>query len=122
MQLDKLDTITDYRGTLVEAFKLPRDGQVFYVVIKPHETRGNHYHTRKTERFLVIYGSGEMEVKNRETGDVLKVETNGTKPMLVTVVPDHTHNITATDEGCILLVWVDETFDKDDPDTFAEEI
>ena len=122
MRLDKLEVKSDSRGSLVEAFKFPTDGQLFYVIVKPHESRGNHYHTHKTEHFLVIWGSAIITVKNRETGDVMKVETSGNKPIDVTITPDHTHNIVATDEGCILLVWVSERFDEADPDTFAEEL
>ena len=122
MHLEQLEVKRDNRGSLVEAFKLPNDGQVFYVIATPNQTRGNHYHTRKTEHFLVIYGSAEIVVKNRETDDVMKVEVSGFKPMAVTVSPNHTHSITATDEGCIFLVWCDEQFDNKDPDTYPEEI
>lgn len=122
MDLKQLETKSDSRGTLVEAYKLPNDGQLFYVIAKPNQMRGNHYHERKTEHFLVIYGSAEIVVKNRETNDVMKVEVSGSKPMKVTVSPNHTHNITATSEGCIFLVWCDEQFNEEDPDTFPEEI
>lgn len=121
MDLTNLEVKKDSRGSLVEAFRLS-DGLVFYIVIKPHESRGNHYHLRKTERFLVVYGSAVMGVRNRETGDVMKVETTGMKPLLMSVSPNHTHTITATDEGAICLVWVDERFNPDDPDTYGEEI
>jgi len=122
MHLDRLDIKSDNRGSLVEAFKFPSDGQLFYVIAKPNETRGNHYHTRKTETFLVVYGSAEMTAKNRETDDVIKVTLSGSRPMTVKVVPNHTHCITASSEGAIFLVWVDEQFNESDPDTFPEEI
>lgn len=121
MDLQPKEIKSDERGSLVEAFKLPTDGQIFYVIANPHQTRGNHYHLRKTEHFLVIYGSAEIAVKNRDTGDVMKVEVSGSKPMTVTVVPNHTHYITATDEGCIFMVWCDEQFDESDHDTYPEE-
>ena len=122
MNIEPLEVKKDDRGSLVEAFKLPTDGQVFYVVANPHQTRGNHYHLRKTEHFLVIYGSAEVQVKDRDSGNLMKIETAGNKPMVVTVTPNHTHNITSTDEGCIFLVWCDEQFDEADPDTYPEEI
>lgn len=122
MDLKKLEVKSDSRGSLVEAFKLPNDGQLFYVVCKPNEIRGNHYHLRKTEKFLVIYGEAEISVKDRDTGDVMKVKTNGNNPMVVTVVPNHTHCMTATEEGAIILAYVDELFDEDNPDTYPEEI
>lgn len=122
MELKPLETKSDRRGTLVEAFKFPADGQVFYVIANPGESRGNHYHTRKTETFLVIYGSAEISVKNRETGDVMNAQLNGSKPISVKIVPNHTHRITASDEGAIFLVWADEVFNLDDTDTYMEEI
>lgn len=122
MDLQKLEVKTDDRGSLVEAFKFPEDGQLFYVIASPNETRGNHYHLRKTETFLVVYGSAEMTVKDRTTDDVIKVTLSGGRPMTVKVVPNHTHLITADSEGAIFLVWVDEQFNPDDPDTFMEEI
>lgn len=122
MQLDKLETKSDRRGTLVEAFKLPTDGQIFYVIAKPNETRGNHYHLRKTEHFLVIWGSAVIQAKDRETDTVMKLEVGGQNPMRVTISPNNTHNITASDEGCIFLVWCDEQFNPEDADTYPEEI
>lgn len=121
MNLETLEVKSDERGSLIEAFKFP-DGQLFYVIIKPGETRGNHYHNRKTEKFLVIWGSAIISVKDRETSNVMKAEVNGLNPMVAVISPNHTHNITATNEGCILLVWVDEVYDEKDPDTIQEEL
>lgn len=122
MHLKPLETKNDRRGSLVEAFKFPNDGQLFYVIINPGEMRGNHYHQRKVERFLVIWGDGEIQVRDRTTENIMKVGVNGHNPMVVTIVPNHTHSITAGEEGCILLVWVDEIFNEADADTFMEEI
>jgi len=122
MELDKLIKNTDRRGTLVEAFKFPNDGQLFYVVARPNEARGNHYHTRKTEKFLVICGSAIIQSKDRDSGNIMKVEVSGYNPMVAEIPPNHTHSITATEEGCIFLVWVDEIYNPDDTDTIGEEI
>lgn len=122
MELKTLEIKKDVRGSLVEAFKLPSDGQVFYVIANPGETRGLHYHERKTETFLVIYGSAEISVKDRATGDIMHVELSGSKPISVKIVPNHTHSVEAGDEGCIFLVWSDTYYDEKDPDTFGEEI
>lgn len=122
MDLKPLEVKSDYRGSLAEAFELPSDGLVFYIVVKPGESRGNHYHLRKIEHFLVIWGSATISVKDRSSGDVIKVETSGFKPMDVKVVPNHTHSITASEEGCICLVWVNEKYNSKDPDTYPEEI
>ena len=121
MKLEKLTPNVDRRGILVEAFKMPNDGQVFYVIAEAGETRGNHYHLRKTEHFVVVDGTAEIHSKDRETGNIMKVELSGDSPMCVTIPPNNTHYFYSK-FGAIFLVWCDEVFNKDDPDTFAEEI
>lgn len=122
MELKRLEMKSDTRGSLVEAFKLSSNGQVFYIIVNPRESRGNHYHLRKTETFLVIYGSAVMRVKDRVTGHVITTEVNGTDPMSMKVVPNNTHMLTATAEGAIAIVWCNEQFNENDPDTYMEEI
>lgn len=121
MKLEPLEVKIDKRGSLVEAFKLPNDGQIFYITVNAGEMRGNHYHLRKHEYFCVIYGSAIISFKDRTTGTVMKVETNGDKPMTLEVVPNNTHNI-ISEHGCMCLVWTNEQFNPDDPDTYAEEL
>ena len=122
MKLTTLKVNKSMTGSFVEAFKLPNDGQVSYLIVNPHETRGNHYHGRKTEHFTVIYGSAILDSKDRITGDMMSAEVSGYKPLVATIPPNHTHRITATDEGCICLIWCDEQFDTKNADTFEEEI
>lgn len=122
MELENLEQKTNDTGTLVEAFKFPNDGQVFYVMVEGGASRGNHYHLRKTEHFVVVGGSAVMTVKDREEGTVMKVETSGYKPMTISVYPNHTHSITAGPQGCVFLVWCDEIYNEKDADTFPEEI
>jgi len=122
MDIKPLDMKSDNRGTLVEAFKLPADGQVNYINAMPGEPRGNHYHMRKTECFLTIAGSTEMQVRDRDTGNLMKVISSGDRPMLISIFANHTHTITALEGGAIVLIWVDEPFNPADPDTFPEEI
>ncbi len=122
MELKQLEAKNDHRGTLVEAFHFPHDGQVFYILAKAGSTRGNHYHTRKTEQFLVIQGSATMEVRDRETENVMRAVITAAQPMLITIAPNHTHSITAGPEGAVIIAWVDERLDPDNPDTFQEEV
>lgn len=122
MNLEPLELKVDSRGVFVEAWRLPNDGQISYITIYPKETRGNHYHERKTERFLVISGSAEFQIKDRQTGNIVKVSVTGLQPMVVTIVPNHTHNVTASDEGCVCLIWCDEQYDDEDSDTIREEL
>ena len=112
----------DHRGSLYEAFKLENDGQVFVITILPNKTRGNHYHKRKIEKFLVVFGSAQIANRNRETEAVDYFNVKAENPETITITPNNTHSITASEEGCILVCWVSEQFDESDPDTFAEEV
>lgn len=113
--------ISDKRGTLYEAFKLPNDGQIFFVVIKPGQTRGNHYHREKTERFLVVYGNAVIQTRHISHIAPRYYEVSGVDPEVVTIEPYFVHNI-STEEGCILCVWVDQEYNDKQPDTVAEEV
>lgn len=120
-----LETLTKHEskgGSFTEIFHLPNDGQVSCLIIDPNEVRGNHYHERKIEVFTVLYGSATFAVRNRETGNLMKAEVNGSNPMTIAIHPNHTHNVTAGPGGAVIAIWCDEIFDKNDPDTIAEEI
>lgn len=113
----------DERGKLVEVFKVPEFGQVFFSVSKPGITRGNHYHKRKVEKFCVIEGEAEINLRNRKTGELKKYSVSGDKPQIVPIPVNHIHNIINTgDSEMKLLVWANEIFDPEDSDTFSEEV
>lgn len=122
MDLSKLKINADPRGIFVEAFKFPHDGQISYIISHPNEVRGNHFHEKKTEKFLVIYGSATITSKDRETDNVMKVQVNSGQPMVVTIPPNNTHNIVAGGDGCVCLIWCDQHFDPKNPDTYQEEL
>lgn len=114
--MEMLEVKSDERGDLFEAFKFPNDGQVFVVNIRPFATRGNHYHTHKTERFLVVKGSADIKVWFGKSEHEFTVSPQD--PAVITIEPGWSHNITAGHNGCLLLVWVNEQFDPEDADTF----
>lgn len=118
MELTKLKPNTDQRGTLYEVFKTTM-GQVFVITIEPGHTRGHHFHLRKIEKFVVASGSAEISI--REKGNVYTALVNADEPKCVTIYPPLPHSIYSED-GCILVCWVSEVFDKDDPDTYPEEV
>lgn len=122
MRLEQLKVNKSDSGSFTEVFKLPTDGQVSSLIVNPGEVRGNHYHKRKTEHFAVIYGSARITSKNRSTDDLMTVEVSGTKPMVVTIPPNHTHNLVALDSGCVCIIWCDEQFNANDADTISEEV
>ncbi len=114
---------SDNRGILYEFIKAPGFGQVFFSTSVPGAVRGNHYHMRKIERFCVVKGTGEINIRDRATGEKTRVQVSGEKPEVVTMPLNGTHNIInrGSDE-MLLLAWVNEVFDPNDPDTFPEEV
>ncbi|MEK7560788.1 MAG: WxcM-like domain-containing protein [Patescibacteria group bacterium] len=120
---EKLEVKEDARGKLVEAFKIPDAGQVFYMTTHPGATRGNHYHTRKVERFLVIQGTGKIRMRHRATGEIKEFIVSGEAPEIIDMIMPWTHNIqNIGNEDMVMLVWVNEVFDPNDPDTYSEEV
>lgn len=118
-----LEIKKDDRGGLVEAFKFPHDGQVFYSTTKPGVVRGNHYHTHKVERFCVIEGKAKIRLRNRESNEIREYIVSGEAPQLVDMIPNWTHNIeNIGDTEMKLLVWANEIFDPQNTDTFAEKV
>ncbi len=123
MENKKLEIKSDERGNLVEVFKIPGVGQMFYSTSKPGVIRGNHYHTRKIEQFCVIEGSAKIRLRNRETNEVREYIVSGSSPELIEMTLHWTHNIQNIGDGEMkLLVWANEVFDPNDPDTFQEEV
>lgn len=116
-----LEKHEDERGSLVEAFKIPNVGQVFYSTSKPGVIRGNHYHKRKIETFCVIEGEAKITLRNRDTNEIEEHKVSGDKPEHVVMKINWTHNIQNTGETEMkLLVWANEVFNPNDPDTYSE--
>jgi UDP-2-acetamido-2,6-beta-L-arabino-hexul-4-ose reductase len=114
---------TDERGTFVEIIKLNSGGQISFSTTRPGITRGNHYHTRKAERFAVIRGKAQIELRRIGTNKVLKFDLDGDKPSFVDMPVWHTHNITNTgSEDLYTIFWINEFYNPEDPDTFFEVV
>lgn len=120
---EKLEIKQDERGKLIEIFKIPGVEQIFYSTTKPGVIRGNHYHKRKIEKFCVIEGKAKIKLRNRETNEIEEYIVSGDKPEIVEMKINWTHNIeNIGDNEMKLLVWVNEVFNPEDPDTFTEEV
>lgn len=120
---EKLEIKKDERGSLVEVFKMPGFGQVLYSTSKSGIVRGNHYHTRKIEKFCVIEGKAKIRLRNRVTNEIEEYVVSGEKPEIVEIKINLTHNIqNIGDTEMKLLVWANEVFNPNDPDTFREEV
>lgn len=114
---------TDQRGSFVETVKLNSSGQVSFSTTVPGITRGNHFHTRKAERFAVIKGKALIELRRIGTTAVLSFELDGTQPSFVDMPVWYTHNIkNIGDEELYTIFWINEFFDASDPDTYFENV
>ena len=113
----------DERGVFAELVKLSSGGQVSFSTTKPGVTRGNHFHTRKAERFAVIKGEAKIEIRRIDQDKKLTFQLNGDKPSFVDMPIWHTHNITNVgDVDLITIFWINEHYDLTDSDTFFEEV
>ena len=120
----KLKKNSDDRGSFVETVKLDNlGGQVSFSTTRPGITRGNHYHTRKIERFAVIKGHAKIELRKIGTNEKLTFELDGNEPAFVDMPVWYTHNITniGTDD-LYTIFWINEFYDPSDPDTFFEKV
>ena len=114
---------SDNRGNLFETVRADGKGQVFLSSTHPGVTRGNHFHTRKVERFVVIQGQADIRLRKMFSNEVLTYSVCGDSPVAIDIPTLHTHNITNTgDDKLVTLFWAGEFFDPDDPDTFACDV
>lgn len=113
----------DSRGVFVEMLKTTESGQFSYFTAHPGITRGEHYHHSKTEKFLVIHGRARFGFRNILTGEKYSLEILGKDAKIVETVPGWTHDITniGTDE-MIVMLWANEIFDRENPDTYAMKV
>jgi len=114
---------SDERGSFVEVIRLGVGGQVSFSTTLPGVTRGNHYHTRKIERFAVIKGKAQIQLRKIGTGEILNFELEGNTPAYVDMPIWYTHNIrNVGNELLYTNFWINEPYDPSDPDTYFEEV
>jgi UDP-2-acetamido-2,6-beta-L-arabino-hexul-4-ose reductase len=107
----------------VETIKLGSGGQVSFSTTKPGIIRGNHYHTRKIERFTVIKGQARIQLRKIDSNKIYEFFLDGSKPAHVDMPIWHTHNITniGTDD-LYTQFWINEWYDETNPDTYFEPV
>ncbi len=114
---------SDRRGSFVEVLKTIDSGQFSYFTSKPGETRGEHYHHTKNEKFLVVSGEAKFQFRNIITNEFYTVDTSDKKPQIVETIPGWAHDITNVGQSeMIVLLWANEIFDKENPDTYVYRI
>jgi UDP-2-acetamido-2,6-beta-L-arabino-hexul-4-ose reductase len=113
----------DNRGSFVEIIRSGVGGQVSFSTTVPGITRGNHYHTRKIERFAVIQGKALVQLRRIGTEEVLDFYLDGDAPSYVDMPIWYTHNIkNIGDEVLYTNFWINEFYDPNDPDTYFENV
>jgi UDP-2-acetamido-2,6-beta-L-arabino-hexul-4-ose reductase len=113
----------DNRGSFTEFIKTFDSGQVSVNVSKPGITKGNHWHHTKTEKFLVVNGKGVIRFRKIDETEVLEYYVSGDKLQVVDIPPGYTHNIeNLGKEDMVTIMWANETFDPDNPDTYYLEV
>jgi len=113
----------DERGIFVEMLKTHDSGQFSFFSAHPGVTRGGHYHHSKTEKFLVVKGSAKFGFRHVVTNEVYEVLTTGDNPQVVETAPGWTHDITNVGEDeMLVLLWANEVFDSEHPDTYQSKI
>ena len=113
----------DPRGRFVEMLKTKDSGQFSFFTAHPGITRGGHYHHSKNEKFLVIQGKARFGFRQIVTGEVYEKFTDGELPEIVETVPGWSHDITNIGENeMMVLLWANEIFDRQQPDTVTFKV
>ena len=113
----------DPRGRFVEMLRTPSAGQVSFFTARPGVTRGGHYHHTKNEKFLVVRGRARFRFEHVATGDHYELSTSDERPEVVDTVPGWSHDITNVgDDDLIVMLWANERFDPERPDTYPRPL
>ena len=110
---------SDERGVFVEIIRADSAGQTSYSITVPGITRGNHYHTRKIERFAVISGKALIQLRKIDSDEVFEYILDGSEPAYVDMPIWYTHNIkNIGNTELITVFWINEPYDQEDSDTY----
>ena len=114
----------DARGSFTELLKTQSCGQFSVNITKPGVTKGLHWHNSKWEFFIVVAGRGRIRERQIGTQDVVEFEVSGEKIEAVHMLPGYTHSITnlSDTDDLVTVMWANECFDPQHPDTFFEEV
>ena len=111
----------DKRGEFVELIRSEIGGQMSFSTTKSKVVRGNHYHTRKIERFSVIKGTAEIKIRKINTDEIISYIVSGENPSYIDMPIWYTHNIkNIGKEDLFTNFWINEPFNPDSPDTYME--
>lgn len=114
----------DDRGSFTELLKTEKCGQFSVNISKPGITKGEHWHNSKWEFFIVVSGHGLIQERKIGTDEVIEFEVSGENIQAIHMLPGYTHNIInlSETENLVTVMWVNEQFDPEHPDTFFEKV
>lgn len=112
----------DQRGSFTELLRSEKCGQVSINISKPGITKGQHWHNTKWELFIVVAGHGLIQERKIDSEEMIEFEVNGEKIEAVYMLPGYTHNIInlSDTDDLVTVMWANESFDPDKPDTYFE--
>ena len=118
-----LDEHRDERGVFCELVRTKEAGQVSISTTNPNVVRGGHYHNTKMERFIVVKGKAKIQFEHVMTHEKIEFEVSGEKLQYVTIPVGYQHSINNIGEDeLIMILWANELFEKDKPDTYVMEV
>jgi UDP-2-acetamido-2,6-beta-L-arabino-hexul-4-ose reductase len=118
-----LVTHRDPRGEFAEMLRTENAGQFSFFTAHPGVTRGGHYHHTKNEKFLVVQGKAQFRFRHVLSNETAELFTDGSTPRIVETVPGWAHDITNVGrDTMIVLLWANETFDQQKPDTIVKQV
>ena len=114
----------DERGSFTELIKTANCGQMSVNISKPGVTKGQHWHNSKWEFFMVVSGRALIQERKIGNDEVLEFEVSGDRIEAVHMLPGYTHNIInlSNTENLVTVMWANEAFDPQHPDTFFEKV
>ena len=114
----------DNRGSFTEIVKSIDRGQVSINISKPGIIKGQHWHNTKNEKFLVVAGEGIIQLRKIGTDEIVEYKVSGKEMTVVDMIPGYTHNIINTSkiENLVTVMWCNECFNPEKPDTYFEEV
>ncbi|MDD6564095.1 MAG: capsular polysaccharide biosynthesis protein CapF [Clostridiales bacterium] len=120
----KLRMNCDERGSFTEILRTADRGQFSVNISKPGITKGQHWHNTKNEKFIVVKGHGLIQLRKIGSDDVIEYDVSGDEITVVDMIPGYTHNIInlSDTEDLVTIMWANECFNPNKPDTFFEEV
>ena len=116
-------THADHRGSFTEFIRTVGGGQVSINVSKPGVSKGDHWHHTKNEKFLVVSGEGKIRFRGIFSNDIITYEVSSNKLEVVDIPVGYTHDIINTGTtDLVTVMWVNENFDPENPDTYPLEV